>query len=233
MSAASQPSEPTDVPRKPRRPRGPRWERRKNSRPSELLDAALDLFVERGYSAARLDDVAARAGVSKGTLYLYYTSKEELFKAVVRASIVPLIAETRQSIERAEGSTELLLASFVDSWWLRFGGTRLAGITKLVIAEAGNFPEMARFYNDEVVSGNHDLITMILRRGVDSGEFRPIDIDVVAHQVMAPLVLKSIWANSIDNCCGSSRAMEPGYFIRHHLDLLLRALRNGPARRPT
>ena len=212
----------------PRRLRGPRWERRKDRRPSELLDAALEIFVERGYSAARLDDVAARAGVSKGTLYLYFANKEELFKAVVRVSILPLIDETRQSIQQSESSAETLLAEFIDIWWTRFGGTRLAGITKLVIGESGNFPEMARFYNDEVVRGNHELITMILRRGVERGEFRTIDIDVVAHHVMAPLVLKSIWANSIDNCCGATAALEPRYFIRHHLDLLLRALRADP-----
>jgi AcrR family transcriptional regulator len=213
-----------------RRPRGPRWERRKDSRPSELLDAALEIFVERGYAAARLEDMASKAGVSKGTLYLYYDNKEELFKAVVRRSISPLIAETREMIEHSEKDSEALLAQFLHTWWTRYGGTRLAGITKLVIGEAGNFPEMARFYNGEVVSGNHELITMILRRGVARREFREIDVDAVAHHVMAPLVLRSVWANSIEPCCGGG-AMDPHQFIAHHLDMLLRALRAGPATR--
>ncbi|MGE0802122.1 MAG: TetR/AcrR family transcriptional regulator [Lautropia sp.] len=210
-----------------RRPRGPRWERRKDSRPSELLDAALDLFVERGYAAARLDDVAARAGVSKGTLYLYYANKEELFKAVVRASIVPLLQEFRAEIEHDDRSAEVLLAGYVDAWWTRFGSTRLAGIIKLIIGEAGNFPEVARFFDSEVVSGNHELVTLILRRGVERGEFRDIDVDLVAHSVMAPLVMKSIWANSIEPCCTVAR-VEPARFVRHHLDLLLRSLRRAP-----
>ena len=214
-----------------RRPRGPRWERRKGSRPSELLDAALEIFVERGYAAARLEDVAAKAGVSKGTLYLYYDNKEELFKAVVRRSIAPLIAETREMIERFDKDSETLLAEFLHTWWTRYGGTRLAGITKLVIGESGNFPEMARFYNGEVVSGNHELITMILKRGVARGEFREIDVDAVAHHVMAPLVLRSIWVNSIEPCCGGAGAMDPQRFIAHHLDMLLRALRETPAAR--
>ena len=208
-----------------RRARGPRWERRKDSRPAELLDAALDAFVERGYAATRLEDVAARAGVSKGTLYLYYANKEELFKAVVRRSIAPLIAETREHIERSQADSESLLGEFLDIWWTRYGGTRLAGITKLVIGESGNFPEMARFYNGEVVSGNHELITMILRRGVSRGEFREIDVDAVAQHAMAPLVLRSIWANSIEPCCGAANLLDPQHFLAHHLDLLLRALR--------
>ena len=212
-----------------RRPRGPRWERRKGARPSELLDAALEIFVERGYAAARLEDVAAKAGVSKGTLYLYYDNKEELFKAVVRRSIAPLIVETREMIERSDKDSESLLALFLQTWWARYGGTRLAGITKLVIGESGNFPEMARFYNGEVVSGNHELITMILARGVARREFREIDVDAVAHHVMAPLVLRSIWANSIEPCCGAAGAMDPQRFIAHHLDMLLRALREAPA----
>jgi AcrR family transcriptional regulator len=226
----SQPPSPDPAAKPAAKPRlrGPRWERRKDSRPSELLEAALEIFVERGFAAARLEDVASKAGVSKGTLYLYYANKEELFKAVVRRSIAPLIAETREIIEHSEEDSETLLARFLEIWWTRYGGTRLAGITKLVIGEAGNFPEMARFYNGEVVSGNHELITMILKRGVARREFREIDVDAVAHHVMAPLVLRSIWANSIEPCCGSAGALDPQHFIAHHLDMLLRALRENP-----
>ncbi len=230
MPADTDPSDSVAIPAATRRlARGPRWERRKDSRPSELLDAALDTFVERGFAAARLDDVAAKAGVSKGTLYLYYANKEELFKAVVRRSIAPLITETREIIERSEQDSETLLGQFLNIWWTRYGGTRLSGITKLVIGEAGNFPEMARFYNGEVVKGNHELITMILKRGVARDEFREIDVDAVAHHVMAPLVLRSIWANSIEPCCGSASDMDPQHFLAHHLDMLLRALRKAPA----
>jgi AcrR family transcriptional regulator len=228
MQPDSAPVDPDVKPPAKRRLRGPRWERRKDSRPSELLEAALGIFVERGYAAARLEDVAAKAGVSKGTLYLYYANKEELFKAVVRRSIAPLIAETRGIIECSNDDSETLLARFLEIWWTRYGGTRLAGITKLVIGEAGNFPEMARFYNGEVISGNHELITMILKRGVARREFREIDVDAVAHHVMAPLVLRSIWVNSIEPCCGNAGVLEPRQFIAHHLDMLLRALRRDP-----
>ena len=100
-----------------RRARGPRWERRKDSRPSELLDAALEIFVERGYAAARLEDVASKAGVSKGTLYLYYDNKEELFKAVVRRRSRRCSARTREMIEQSDKDSETLLAQFLHTWW--------------------------------------------------------------------------------------------------------------------
>jgi AcrR family transcriptional regulator len=203
----------------------PRWRRRKAARPAEIVAAAYAIFSERGYAAARLEDVAARAGVSKGTLYLYYANKEELFKAVVRTSIAPLIVETRAVIESSSQDSATLLGEFLRIWWNRYGGTRLAGITKLVVGESGNFPEMARFYNEEVVSGNQELITTILKRGMARGEFRQLDVDAVAHSVMAPLVLKSIWANSIEPCCGGAAAMDPDTFIAHHLEMVLRSLR--------
>ena len=101
-----------------------RWERRKDARPQELLAAALDLFVERGYASTRLEDVAKRAGVSKGTLYLYFTNKEELFKAVVRDSIVPCIYEAEMHIAGFDGDTPALLRAIILGWWERLGNTR-------------------------------------------------------------------------------------------------------------
>src|SRR5471030_357608 len=99
----------------------PRWVRRKEARPQELLAAALDLFVERGYAATRLDDVAAQAGVSKGTLYLYFTNKEELFKAVVRETVLPVLGEAEAILDRYEGHSADLFREFILSWWERIG----------------------------------------------------------------------------------------------------------------
>ena len=140
----------------------PRWERRKESRPAELLAAALELFVERGYAAARLDDVAARAGVSKGTLYLYFDSKEALFKALVRENIVALLDRFRAEIAESDAPSGELIGRFMQTWWSSFGGTRLGGIAKLMVADAGNFPEVARFFHDEVIEPNGQLLGSIL-----------------------------------------------------------------------
>ena len=152
-------------------------ERRKQARPGELLDAALDLFVEKGYAATRVEEVALRAGVSKGTLFLYFPSKEALFKAVVRESIAGRLAEWNEEFARFEGSTADMLRYCMTSWWERVGATRASGVTKLMLSEADNFPEVAAYYRDEVVTPGMALIRRILQRGVDRGEFRIDDLE--------------------------------------------------------
>ncbi|MGE0315659.1 MAG: TetR/AcrR family transcriptional regulator [Lautropia sp.] len=204
--------------------RGPRWTRRKESRPSELLDAALAVFVERGFAATRLEDVAAHAGVSKGTLYLYYANKEELFKAVVRQNIVSLIEQYRASIAQSTRPASELLHDFVHAWWQGFGDTPLAGIAKLCIGEAGNFPEVARFLHEEVIGPQEALLMGIIDRGIASAEWRAVDVHSMAHQIMAPLVLKAIWRRSIEPCCSAAASLDPERFIVHHLESTLRAL---------
>lgn len=204
--------------------RTPRWERRKESRPTELLDAALDCFVERGYAATRLEDVATRAGVSKGTLYLYFSSKSELFKAVVRNNLVPLIEAYRHDIEQSDRPSPELLQRFFEGWWLRVGGTRLAGIAKLILAEAGNFPEVAEFFVNEVTMPTWALLGAILKRGIAAGEFRPIDVEAACVIWMSPLILRAVWLNAIVPNCTPAPSFSDDRFLRTHLDLVIAAL---------
>src|SRR5262245_40188767 len=121
-----------------------RWVRRKDARPDEITAAALELFVERGYASTRLEDVAAKAGISKGTLYLYFANKEELFKAVVREALVARLVEFRGHIEQYQGSSFELLHLVFKTWWEKIGATPISGIPKLISSEARNFPEIAR-----------------------------------------------------------------------------------------
>jgi AcrR family transcriptional regulator len=202
----------------------PKWARRKESRPAELVEAALDIFVERGFAATRLDDVAARAGVSKGTLYLYYPSKEDLFKAVISETVVPLIAGFRDDIQRSDATTGELLAQYFREWWRHFGATRLAGIAKLVVAEAGNFPELARYFQEQVAQPGHALLQSLIHRGIDRGEFRAVDVETVAHLWIAPLVLRAIWQHSILPCCPGT-TLDPGRMLAVHIEMMLESLR--------
>jgi TetR/AcrR family transcriptional regulator len=203
----------------------PRWERRKESRPAELLDAALDLFVERGYAATRLDDIASRAGVSKGTLYLYFANKEELFKALVRETIVVMLDRFRTEIAASGQPAPVLIDQFMRTWWADFGATRLAGIAKLIMAEAGNFPEVARFFHDEVIQPNGELLGSIIARGIARGEFRPVDVEVASHLWISPLVMKAMWTHSFELCRIAGASLEPSRMIDVHIDLILSALR--------
>ncbi len=168
--------------------------RRKEARPSELTAAALSLFVEKGFAATRLEDVAVRAGVSKGTLYLYFDSKEALFKAVIQEGVVPVVAEGELIAARHEGTSFELLERLLENWWNGIGETDYAGIPKLMVAEARNFPEVAQFYYENVIRRARALIGFALERGMASGEFRRMDIEttievLVAHSHAADLAL--------------------------------------------
>ncbi len=203
-------------------PREPRWIRRKDARPEEITAAALTLFVERGYAHTRLEDVASLAGVSKGTLYLYFANKEDLFKAVVREGLVSPIAEVRSIIEEFDGAAFDLVRMVLHGWWERIGSRPISGIPKLILAEANNFPEIARFYLAEVVRPGIQAITAIIERGVRSGEFRRVDSAHVAHLVFAPTLLVACWSNSLAPF--DPGGMDPLRLIDEHIEMLRRGL---------
>ena len=174
----------------------PRWERRKDARPAELTAAALEFFVERGYAATRLEDVAAHAGVSKGTLYLYFESKEEMLKAVVREGLLPVIAQGEEIFQSDKGPVIEQLRVVIDRWWVLAGSTRLGGLSKLMMAEARNFPEIAKFYHDEVISRSRALYIGLLQRGIDRGELRPMNVPAVVQAIHGAMLMRSCWAHS-------------------------------------
>ena len=206
-----------------------RRERRKEARPGELLDAALDLFVEKGFAATRSEEVAARAGVSKGTLFLYFPSKEELFKAVVRENISGRFSEWVREFEDFEGSTTDMVRYCLRVWWERLGATRASGITKLMISEARNFPELAAFYQQEVIRPANDLIRRILQRGVDRGEFRPMDIEYTTFSLVAPMVFLIMMKHSLGACVPQELPLDPLRYVEAQLQTLLHGLCVRPA----
>ncbi|GAA4024015.1 TetR/AcrR family transcriptional regulator [Actimicrobium antarcticum] len=207
----------------------PRWARRKEARPQELLDAALDLFVERGFAATRLDDVAKQAGVSKGTLYLYYSSKEDLFKAVVRENIIPLLGEAELIVNDYAGTSAALLRDIVLGWWARIGETRLSGITKLIMAEAGNFPDLAAFYHEEVIQRGNAMIARVIGRGIDSGEFSVRDPIQTTSVIVAPVMMLIMWKHSFGGPC-AIQTLSPQAYLHGFMDVLLHGLLSQPAR---
>ena len=198
--------------------------RRKEARPQELLQAALELFVEHGFAASRIEEVAQRAGVSKGTLYLYYASKEELFKAVVRHNLSTLIAEGEEAARQFEGSSSALLSFLLHAWWDRVGNTPAAGIHKIVLAEVRNFPELAQFYTDEVIIPADRLFCGCVQRGIDRGEFRPMPLHEVAHALIAPLIFMAVHRHSFGCCPVQGVDIDPAAMLDTHLDLVLRGL---------
>ncbi|MGE4239333.1 TetR/AcrR family transcriptional regulator [Ramlibacter sp.] len=195
--------------------------RRKEARPGELLDAALDLFVEKGFAATRAEEVAARAGVSKGTLFLYFPSKEELFKAVIRENLSGRFKEWNEEFDLFQGSTVDMVRYCMKVWWERIGATKASGITKLIISEARNFPDIAAFYQQEVIRPGNDLIRRMLERGVARGEFRDLDIDYAVYSVIAPMIFLIMMKHSLAPCAPQDYALDPERYLQSQIDTLL------------
>lgn len=166
-------------------PREPRWQRRPDARPEEIVAAALHVFGERGFARTRLEDVARRAGVSKGTLYLYFDSKEEIFRAMARAKVASSVAEGEEFVRTFEGPTTRLLEEFVRRYWAKMNQPETLRLARVVLFELGSFPELARFYYQEVILRMRALIQSIIDRGVARGEFRAVDSGFTARAVQA------------------------------------------------
>jgi TetR/AcrR family transcriptional regulator len=202
----------------------PKRERRKDARPGELLAAALDLFVEKGFAATRAEEVAQRAGVSKGTLFLYFASKEELFKAVVRDCIADRYPAWHAELAAFSGTAADMLRLCAQRWWATVGATKASGISKLMMSEASNFPDLCAFYQQEVVAPGEDLIRRILQRGIDSGEFRAMDMKYAVYSVLAPMIFLMIWKHSLGANADAQARLVPEEFLAAQIEIVLHGL---------
>ena len=202
-------------------PRTPRWRRRKSARPSEILDAALSCFAEAGFAGTRLDDIAARADITRGTLYLYFRSKEELFKAVVQQMIIPHFLDREAVVAGATGTIADTLRGVILSLADIAGDKRISVVPKIVLSEARNFPDLAKFYLNNVVRRGQNLVRSMLQEGTRRGEFRSVDADQAFFCVMAPIILAMLWEHSFGDVKGAPKLAA---LCRTHADLLLHGL---------
>ena len=209
-------------PRSPEKKPAPRWRRRKDTRPAEILAAALEIFGERGYDATRLEDVGRRAGCTKGTVFLYYESKSELFKAAVREAMTPMVRETEQLVEENKGRARDQLVGVLRLRWEHMAKNRLFGLVDLVLTETAKYPELARFYNDEFIDRNQSVLRKLVQRGVERGEFRNVDAAHTARLVVAPLVFAAVWRHSFEKVASTPIALEQ--FFETSLEVLLAGL---------
>lgn len=198
-----------------------RWTRRKDARPAEILDAAVAIFAERGFAAARMEDIARRAGVTKGTIYLYFSSKEDVFKSLVRDTIVRTIAATTALASEFEGSSRELLRITMTAIGTFLRTSDRVVLPKIILSEAGNFPELARFYREEVIDKGLALLTGIVTRGIARGEFRAIPTEHVARLAVAPLLFIALWRTTFAKF---SEPYDYEGFIEAHIETLLRGL---------
>jgi AcrR family transcriptional regulator len=174
-------------------PAAPRWRRRKTARPGEIVAAALEVFAEKGYAAARLDEIAARAGVSKGALYLYFETKDDLFRAVVGEMASPNIEKLRAMAGAYRGSFAELAPLLLMLVAKIATTTPLPAVAKMVIGESRNFPDLARVWHDQVVGKAIELLAGLIEGAQARGEVRPGDPRLYAVSLMGPMVVGFIW----------------------------------------
>jgi AcrR family transcriptional regulator len=172
----------------------PKFRRRAAARPDEVLDAALDLFIENGFAATRVDDIARRAGLSKGAVYLYFPSKVAIMEGLVRRAIVPITVSAGEALSRFAGDPRDALTMLFGMLQQRLRDPRVLAIPKLMLREVGAFPELAAMYRREVLERGMPILAAVVRRGVDSGVFRPVDPELAVRSVLGPVVMHMVLA---------------------------------------
>lgn len=200
----------------------PKWRRRAEARPDEVLDAALDLFIASGFSATRVEDIARRAGISKGAVYLYFDSKEAILAALVRRSVVPVAVDavSQSALEQADAAETIRL--MVRTVAGRMADGRIFAIPRIIFAEAGNFPDLVQMYRREVIERGIGALEALVKRGIEQGQFRPVNPRHAVRGIIGPLIAHLLlWrVFGFDD----ESDVDIDSFVESHLDLLFRGL---------
>lgn len=207
-------------------PGEPKFKRRKANRPDEIIAAGLEVFSEKGFAAARLEDIAARAGVSKGAIYLYFATKQDIFGAVVAQAVAPNIEIILQKIASHPGAFSELARAFVDQLANVVAASPLGGVVKMVIGESRNFPELARAWHDTLVSPALGALTQAIAAAQARGELRPGDPRHYAVSLISPLLLGVIWRETFTPI--GAAPLDIPSLARQHVELWLRGVLADP-----
>ena len=202
--------------------RRPKWQRRAEDRPREICAAALQVFAEKGFAAAKLDDIARQAGVSKGTLYLYFKDKEELFRAVVRDTVAPNIEVIRASLAQVDLPFAEVIRLFLPRFAEITGRVPVGAVAKMVIGESRNFPELAKVWHDHVASKAIAMIAELIEKAQGKGEVRPGDPRLHAFTLMGPMVLGILWRETLQPAGGAALDVEA--LAKQHAESVLSGL---------
>lgn len=195
----------------------PGWRRRPAARPDEILDAALDEFQASGFEAARMQDIARRAGLSKAGVYLYFESKEALLRALILRAVKPVVDAAERASLAPGVSAEAALSMIVSLVQARLAEPRVFAIPWLVLTIAPRFPEIAAFYRSEVIDRARAALGAIIRRGIDAGEFRDVSVEAAVRAVMGPMMMGAILTHALKHA-------EPQPTAEEHVHLILQGL---------
>ena len=198
----------------------PRYQRRKEDRPQEITEAAFDAFAEKGFAATKVEEVARRAGVSKGLLYLYFKTKEELFKAVIRGVVTPRVDELTRTLDSSELSAEAFIRGPLLTFMKRLPGSPASVVIRLMISEAPKHPDLVDYYWDNVASRGLGALRRLLERGVANGEFRKSAVNELPQLFVAPVMMSIVWGIVF-----ADRSLDTDKLIETHVDMILAYIR--------
>ena len=206
----------------------PKWRRKPEQRPGDILDGALKEFRDRGFSAARIEDIAKHAGLSKGTVYLYFSSKEDMLKALVRRSVIPIAIALKNIADHicddcSDETASDLLRKMLMIVGERINDAKTGSIPLLIIGEAGNFPELAAFYRHEVIEVTMNAVGTVIERGVASGEFRDVNISYAIRSLVSVVIMQIVWNGVFVQKGEAIIPMKD--LLNSHLDIYLNGIR--------
>lgn len=202
----------------------PKWRRKPEERPNDILDGALIEFRSKGFKGARVEDIAKHAGLSKGTVYLYFKSKEEMLKALVRRSISPTALALKEIADHVcDDCSDEPAADVLKKMLMIVGeqmiGAKAGAIPIIIIGEAGRFPELAEFYKTEIIETCMKALATVIRRGVEQGEFRNVDIMISIRALMGAVIMQVIWSGVF--AANVKAPFSVSDLIKTHLDIFL------------
>lgn len=201
--------------------KNPRWRRRAAARPDEILEAALSVFTERGFEAARVEDVAKRAAISKAGVYLYFPSKTALLEALIEAHVSPLATQVEKLAAFGAADPKLALRFVARAAVERLRDPRTFAVPRLVISVSSRFPAIAEYYRINVVARARTALESLAAAAIDKGQFRPVDAAAVVRAFIGPLFFEAMWTHVL---MGESALADPETLVEQHLDILLNGL---------
>lgn len=199
----------------------PRYRRRKEERPEEITAAAMDAFAEKGYAATRVDEVARRAGVSKGLLYLYFKTKEELFKAVIKSFVAPKVDALLDSVSETSLSAEEFLRGPFLAFARDVPKSRAQVLVRLIVAEGPKYPDLVEYYWENVVSHGIAALRKIIEKGVDDGDFKESALQEYPQLLVSPVLLSVVWQGVFK----AHHNLDTDDLIGAHLDILINSMK--------
>lgn len=198
------------------------WQRRKHARPGEILDAAMSVFAEKGFAATRMEDIARRAGVTKGTIYLYFPGKAKLFRAMVGETVTQALKDLEERRRNFHGSSHDMLILLITAISDYLQNNARAALPKIILSECGTFPELAQFWHEDIIRRALTMVQDTIIRGIERGEFRRQDTEMAARVALSPVILFAIWRASVGRI--TEPEFNPRKLLSAHLDILMHGL---------